>query len=46
MKQINIFMEIVVCMAADCKSDSKCPRDESLKQQWLTKIKRRNIQST
>ena len=42
-------------VAVDCKSDSrqgkedrsfyKVPRDEHLKQQWLIKIKRGNIQS-
>ena len=49
---------MVICVAVDCKSDSRqgkpvfikgsfymFPREENLKQQWLIKIKRRNIQS-
>ena len=44
---------MVICVAVDGKSESrrrevlscyKFPRDENLKQQWLIKIKRRNIQ--
>ena len=48
-------MGMVICVAVDCKSDSKqgkaflsfykFPRNEILKQQLLIKIKRRNIQS-
>ena len=46
-KQTNIFIETVICVAVDCKSGSfyKFSRDENLKQQWLIKIKYRNIQS-
>ena len=33
---------MVICMAVDCKSDGS---HRNLKQQWLIKIKRRNIQS-
>ena len=47
---------MVICMAVDCKSDSrpkflvglcfyKFLRDSNLKQQWLIKIKGRNIYS-
>ena len=45
---------MVIYLAVGCKSDTrqgrrtKCyefPREENLKQQWLIKIKRRNIQS-
>ena len=45
---------MVICMTVNCKRDSrqgeglsfyKFPMDENLKQQWLIKIKRRNIQS-
>ena len=38
---------MVICVAVDCKSGSfhKFSRDENLKQQWLIKIKCRNIQS-
>ena len=44
---------MVICVAVNCKSDStreglsfyKFPRDKNLKQQWLIKIKCRNIQS-
>ena len=42
MKQINVFIGMVICVTVDCKSDS---RQGNLKQQWLIKIKRRNIQS-
>ena len=46
-------MEMVICLAVDCKSDTRqgkdymfgFPREENLKQQWLIKIKCRNIQS-
>ena len=46
-KQTNIFIEMVICVAAVCKSGSfdKFSRDENLKQQWLIKIKCKNIQS-
>ena len=48
---MNIFIEMVICVAVDCKSDStreglsfyKFLRDENLKRQWLIKIKRKNI---
>ena len=33
---------MVICVVIDCKSDSK---QGNLKQQWLIKLKRRNIQS-
>ena len=44
---------MVICLAVGCKSDTKqgkayffeFPRQENLKQQWLMKIKCRNIQS-
>ena len=46
---------MVICLAVGCKSDTKYekeglnvyefPREENLKQQWLIKIKCRNIQS-
>ena len=45
---------MVICVAVDCKSDTrqrraqifkKLPREENLKQQWLIKMKCRNIQS-
>ena len=48
------IVEMAICVAVDCKSDSrqgkaisfyKFPRNENLKQQWLLKIKRSNIQS-
>ena len=53
MKQINIFTEMVICVAVDCRCDNsareginfhKFQKEENLKQQWLIKIKRRNIQ--
>ena len=50
---VNISVEMVICMDFGCKSDSrqgkaisfyKFPKNENLKQQWLLKIKRVNIQ--
>ena len=50
---VNVFVEMVICVAVDCKSDSrqgkaisfyKFTRNKILKQQWLLKIKRSNIQ--
>ena len=53
MKQINIFLEMVISVAVYCKSmeiygksdsrQGKFPINENLKQQWFMKIKRRNI---
>ena len=42
LKQINTFIEMVICMAVGCKSEF--PRGKNLKQQKLIKIKRRNSQ--
>ena len=51
---VNISVEMVICVAIDRKSASrqgkvisfyKFPRNENLKQKWLLKIKRSNIQS-
>ena len=47
---VNAFVEMVICVAVDCKSDRRrgkavtfAPRNENLKQQWLLNIKCRNI---
>ena len=55
LKQINIFIEMVIYLDVGCKNDTRLireglnvyefPREENLKQQWLIKIKCRNIQS-
>ena len=53
-KQINIFIEMVICLAVGCKSDildkgrTKClwiSKGGKSEAQWLIKMKRRNIQS-
>ena len=46
-----MYREMGICLAVGCKSDTRqglnvyeFPREENLKQQWLIKIKCRNIQ--
>ena len=48
--ETNIFIEMIICVAASCKSKSrisfyKFSRDQNLKHSWLIKIKRRYIRS-